>query len=42
MRSPLQDPVLLGNELVSRHHVYLLVVLRHYRHGHRRLHLQIH
>lgn len=39
---PLQDSVLLRDELVSHADVPLLLVLRHRRHGDRQLHLQVH
>lgn len=38
----LQGLVFLGHEFVSVPHVHLLLVLRHNRHGHRHLYLQIH
>lgn len=37
-----QGLVFLGHEFVSVPHVYLLLVLRYSRHGHRHLYLQIH
>lgn len=39
---PLQGFVFSGYEPVPVAHVHLLLVLRHHRHGHRNLHLQIH
>lgn len=39
---PLQGSVFLGYESVSVTHVHLFLVLRHGRHGHRHLYLQIH